>query len=1042
MAGLCPTGGSYWNPKLCWWCTSSPFCTVITRGYDLFRIVAWVVGRIIDLFTTIVFGIIIPFIGLVFVSAVAFISFMIGLLIGQIRFQLQIFFPLFLLVGAWILWLFWPEVGCFIEKEGWPFLNFFFDLFGTTFSFAITIVNVLIRIFNSFVPLIGFVLYIGITLLTMYFSAMVQIMGEFDVYALLDALMDVIVLVVEIVIEFIGALVAASTQELSQGIDLIGPVITVAFDAVGLWLRVGIWVWGKLWYLLEPILGAVVKVTQFVRKHFFLARILLDVDPSLRDMSTTDDLSDDLWRTVGMSGNQYWDDDSGSHAMGMLRGMNRWGKGHSAERAIEYYKMKRMMLFGHASSFRGRRLMEEDGLPSGWTADGTEEEEETPKESVVESIHDHVIMFSNIHEQLHSNDKEVRPHPIPLEEEIATYRVRCKSKHCGGDEAHLPHPFITMSRQKFAPHRHETAEQHRIRLTHVAALAHVARHTLRNTVQKHWHEGDGRVTQNMALAWQHMTGHKTLHQTFEYLTTQREDPVESLATFVPVFSEWFPFTYFLDSEYHSDEYRNGFVGHHVRKQVRMHRRALRQRSLLDEGNEEEAAEIEEPDEPLYYMGDVLAHHERRGQFAPAGSPTTGAPISEGPPSQNQPTLPVLQLLYKQDCNIKPFNPLCLPYIPSQIGCLVKMLLHLFPNKPPVQFCHYEEQCASVGFCIIKRPLITPDLLQIFANTNLWISLCWIRNGFVWIGVVLSFILPIVRDTFKVLSALIPFLSFFFDAFVAIIPELVSFQETVCLIPFFYGLTLDILLLWLFYFFVVPLLRFVRRSFTTLEAMFGAIRSIEMTMLAYKQNSGYAEMYKQFYETQPKNVLVHDPWTGRPALVEPPRDTSLGDSENAMVTHAQQAHMLSSSSSYASTAPAYEPGAGASIPSLFDTELRVRNAGNFSQVPLMSQIGTDRQAEEGGASDEPLTPQQQHAIREYALAVERSLIHFGEPVGIVTSAHVHEFESRFGPLIHSGHWSYEWLRRYIGEHHHQLDVIATRAPPRILYLRGWFPHLFQ
>lgn len=1038
MAALCPTGGSYWNPKFCWWCTSSQFCTVLTRFYDIIRIFTWVLGRLVDAFLTILFQVIIPFVQLVFYGALSFINFLVGLLFGEFRFgALTIFAPIFLLVFAWLLWLFWPQVSCFIEDVAWPFLNFYFDFLGLTLRLLVTIVDALIRMYNALVPIIGFVIYLGISVITTWFAAVVSILGAFDLYALVGALLEIVVLLAEIVIEVLVAVVTAPTGVLSEAVEVIGPAVAVILDAVILWARVLTWIYGRLWVALEPILDTLVKVVRYVKKHFFaraMARSLLGLesDPPLREMSTSDDLSDEMWHVMGKSGSRYWDDDNGNEALDQLHGMNSWRMRHSPQHIVDYYYLRRASLLSH--SMGHRRLMQTE-LPEGWVVDDEQQTQAPGPEQKPGQNHPHLDdIFNHLHERISRAQDDVQSHPMPIEEEIATHKVECKSAHCGGEGTPLDHPLkkVIHGHKRLRPLEADSPQKRRNRLTHAAAMAHVARHTIRHHVHKFWYEGDGTFPRHAARAWQHLTGHKTLHHTLEHLTTQRKDPAESVATFVPVLSEWQPFAWILSQ--HPEEYQQQFLGHHVRRHVEKQR--------------QKRGEDEEPFEhpPLHYMGDVMSHHERRGIFDPEGNQEPDDVIATEEALEEQPSIPFLQLLYRADCyTSKPRNPLCLPEIAPQLPCLLEMLLKLFPDKPPVEFCDYEEQCTDLGFCIVERPDITPDLIFILNNVELWLSLCWIQNGIVWIFVVIGSIFGVVRLTFQVLSALLPFLAWFFDLFIAIIPEIVSLQDLVCLLPFFYGFVLLVVLILLFKIFVLPLIRLFFRSFVTLEAMFGAIRSIETTMLAYKQNAGYAQVYRMFYATPPRNVLPYDPWTGQPVIGEPKRREFAEDPLDNMRAQMGRLRVYPSAGymPYIPLTGAYEPGGDVDVAPFQNADVRLRNASTYAQVPLLSQIGADEQAESGlaGAPPDELDKEQQGAKDLYFGALSRGLSYFGEPSRVITSQDVHTFEVRWRPFLHSAHWSYAWLRRYINEYHHRLDKAANRSPPSILPMRGWFSHLF-
>lgn len=1059
MAAFCPTGGSYWNPKFCWWCTSSAFCTVLTRVYDVVRIGAWVLGRVVDFFLTLVFGTILPIARFIFYATLSFLNFLGGLLIGEFRFgALTIFAPLFLLIAAWLIWFFWPTLACFIEDIGWPALNFFFDFLGLVLSLVITILNALIRIWNSLVPVVGFIIYLFISVVTTIFASTVSILGAFDVYALVGALLEVVVLIVEIAIEMIVAVVTLPTGILSEIVEAIGPAVTVVMNAATIWARVLTWVWGVLWQSLEPILETLVSVVRYVKKHFFaraLARSLLglETEPSLRGMSTSDDLGDQMWHIMGRAGSHYWNDERGEHSTKELRGMNAWHERHSPQHVVDYYYMRRTALLGRSgplTTSRGRSLLQEAELPQGWNVADDDNDHIGMSTAPVHNHepgknHPHLQdIWDHMDGRFARADDDLQSHPVPIEEEVESYKVECHSKHCGGHGVPLDHPIKTMARghKRLRPLDADTPHKRRARMTQTAAMAHVARHTMRHAVHEFWYKGDGTVPRNARHAWKELTGHNTLHETLEYLTTQRKNPVESVATFVPVLSEWQPFAWMLSQ--HPEEYQRRFLGHHTRHLL--DKKMQNQRHLMAEGGDDAttAADPIERHGRIHYLGDAMRHNDRRGIYDPEGNARADDVIANAEEIEEQPAMPFLQLLYRARCYVgEPHNPLCIPEFAPQLPCLAKLLFSAFPDKPPVDLCVYEEECADLGFCIIERPPVTPELIAIFSNPDLWISWCWIRNGILWVLVVVAIIAPVVKLTFRVLSALLPFLSWLFDFFVALIPETVSLQDLVCLVPFFYGSILIVVLAKLFQATVLPLLRFLYRSWISLEAIFGAMRAAESSMLAYKQNSGYATIYRAFYASKPNAVLPFDPWTGQPNIAEPKRREFAEDPEDNMRAQAQRLRVYPSSNyfPYIPLTGGYEPGGDVEAANWQRGELQGRNLSTWAQQPLMAEISPEERAERAKPEPDALDADQKQAVSLYAAGLKRGLAQFGEPARVVTSADVHNFEARWRPFLHSAHWTSAWLHRYINEHHYQREKKAQRAPPVLLGQRGWFAHLF-
>ena len=1047
MSTLCPTGGSYWNPKCCWWCTNSWLCTAFTRIYDVLRIVGWILGRIVDAVLTLIFQVIVPFLRFVFLSAIAFINFMVGLLLGEFRLEITILFPLFLFIGSWLLWLFWPEISCFFENVYFPLTVSIIRALGPGAGLAITLFNVVIRIWNSLVPVVGFLIYIVVELVVMFMEFTVELLGEFDVFAIFNSLIEIGLLVVNIVIEVLVAVVAATPTLINALIDAVGPTVTVLIASARILLAVTVWVFGALWAALEPILELVVKVVRFVKKHFFLGRALLSLDAQ----DGMDDIDADLWRTMGQSSMKYWDETSAAQGIRSLEKINKWHMENRPAATLDYYWFRRSQLMRGSQSYDrggggGRNLF---GLPTDWT-DGDDDDGggEERRADAAPTAADHL---DDMQQHLFDTYRAGPDHPISLADEVATHHVMCKSRRCGGHGAKLVHPIgaVIDDHESVADHlygldRHDTAA-HRRRLTHTITLAHALKKSVGRTVDTHWHGGDGTVSKHASRAFHRITGHCTVMAWYEHATSHHAHPVDSvLAHVMPAPSDWALVR--TARAYLNDEHEYGLDDdadqpvHHVNW--------MRQRRVF----------THPADGRLHVTRDPVPHDQRnhdhvmsrRGPFDP-GRPGSGIPAQAA--DEDVPSLPVWQLLYTQDCfTTTPRNVLCLPELSPQLACFLTALFEFYPNEFPLEVCEYEEECTDLGFCIVERPPITPDLISIINNPELWLSPCWLKNGLVWIGVVLAIIFPVVKLTFQVLGALLPFLSPIFDAFIGLIPDLVQWQDLICLFPFLYGFVLLVILTYLASFFVVPLFRFLRRSFTTLEAMFGAIRSIEASRLAYLEQSGSRRLIENFWRVNHRAVLHADPWTQSPLIAPQPSLYSKGYENWLAPKYDQAARLRAFQSPGGPTFMPYIPLTGGFEPSpddlsarapLFQPQMELQNRTTYAPLPLAAEIDAAG-AEEAAVSpaDEPVSPEAAGALAHFRSTLLRGRALFGEPSGVVTYQHVYAFEVRFRPLIHPVFYSMAWMSKYINEHHHQVEKARVRKPGKFIYLRGMFDAMLR
>jgi len=1046
MSTLCPTGGSYWDPRCCWWLTNSWVCTAIVRIYDVVRVALWLLARLLDFLGTLLFNVLIPFLTLVFVSAAAFINFMIGLLFGEFRLEFSILVPLFLFIGSWLLWLFWPGISCFIPTL-WSLVYDFLQTWSEIVVIFPTLINLVIRIWNSLVPVIGFIIYIIIEIVVITVILIVELLGSFDVIALLASLLQIFVIVVELGLNIIIAIVGVLTTDLSAFTDAIGPTLAVIITAAKVLIAVTVWVFGALWALLEPILVTLIAVFKFIKSHFLLRQLL-----SIDELDTAEDAmpSDRLWRTLGMASQRYWTEADAASGINALGAVNKWQTERSPGAAVDYYWYQRAAYasFDSGATDRppGRSLFSVPAsVPPAWARPNATA---PPSAGSRRHLHDHEHLSAMAARMLaHRSAPPLPADWVPLHEEVDTHHVECQSHLCGGHGRRLRHPTRVAIDERppwlydalGAGHDHHT---HRRRFTHTVALAHVVRKTAAHVAHKHWARGTGELPRRVTRAWHEITGHHSLQQTIDHYTARHEHPFDAVASLVPTPSDWAPVRLLRrlggddgsDGVYHADWlaqrhvfYRDDTADEHGRRRLHVSLDPLAQ---------------PQPEEHV---------RERRGKFDPDTPNNARDPIRQkGGGNADIPSLPVFQLLYTQDCNSKPKNQLCIPEISPQIGCVLASIMQLFPKKPPVEFCGYEEECADVGFCIIERPPIGPDIFVVLNNTELWLSWCWLQNGLVWIGVVLSIILPVIRLTFQVLAALLPFLSWFFNAFVDIIPELVSVQELVCLIPFFYGFVLWVVLLYVVYIFVLPLLFWFWRTIISFDAMFSAIRSIEATRLAYLEQGGSRQLIENFWRVNHAGVLPGDAWMNSPLITRPPNPAAGADPFADARAQAGRVRVFAppqggSFMPYIPLTTGYVPDEDdlARVSPLLRPDLEARTMSNYSHVPLVAPIGADVEAAAcaRAAADEPVSGEARAAIGVYMASLRHANELFGAPRGIVTFDDVYNHEARFRLIIHPAEWSGAWLRRYMAEHAHQATANTTRRPPSLVYQRGMFDELF-
>lgn len=1036
MASLLPTGGSYWDPRCCWWCTNSWVCTAVIRVYDVVRIALWLLARVLDFLGTLFFNILIPFVQLVFVSALSFLNFMVGLLLGEFRMEMTILAPLFLFVGSWLLWLFWPQISCFIDPTLWNIVYQLTRLMAKVALFFPTFVNSLIRIWNSLVPIIGFLIYIIIEIVVLTATFIVQLLGAFDVIALFSSFVQIFVILVEIVLNVVIAIVGVITTDLSQFSDAIGPTVAAIVTAAKILIAVTVWVFGALWTLLEPILVTLISVFRFIKSHFFLRKLL-----ALDEFSTDEDAppAEKLWHTFGTASTRYWNDATAASGISELGTINRGHLSHPPSAAIDYYWFHRSAYMNGGPGFSSTRVLYE-AAPAGWGVTNTT----TAPPPRTLHAREHLSAMAS-----HMMARAPHPGPpadwVPLHDEVDTHHVLCDSHLCGGKGRRLRHPVRAViddpqPRLFDAIGGSHDYHSHRRRFIHAVSLVHAVRKTAVHVAHKHWANGKGELPRRIQRAWHEITGHESLQAFIEHHTSHHEHPLDAIVSQLPVPSNWTVFRALRRLQ--GDDGSDGVF----------HADWMAQRTQFyndDVVDEQGRRRLYVTRDPGPLPESAVSHRERRGPFAPnsgKNNPVSGSVKVKGASNSAIPALPVFELLYTQTCTSKPRNQLCLPEITPQLGCLLNGIFLLFPKDVPVQLCDYEQQCADVGFCIVPRPKVGPDIFVVLNNLSSWISWCWLQNGLVWVGVVLSLVLPVIRITFQVLAALIPFLAWFFNAFVSIIPQLVSTQELVCLIPFFYGFVLWVVILYAVYILVLPLLFWFWRTIISFDAMLSALRAAEATRLAYLEQGGSRQLIEKFWQVNHNGVLPNDAWMASPLVTRMPNPHATADPFGDMRAQASRTRVFMPPGGAGNFMP-YIPLTGGYTPDeadlahvspLLRPELETRSATTYSTVPLVAPITADIEAT---ARIEPITPEATAAIRVYTEALRHAADYFGPPDGVVTLRDVYEHEARFRPLIQSAQWSATWLRRYMAEHEHQSNANRTRRPPALLYQRGMFDDMF-
>ena len=1088
-AVLCPTGGSYWNPKPLWWLWDSWLSLGLYRVYNVVRIAMWLVGRTVDLLSTLFFAVLMPIVGYLVTFISAFTAFMIGLLGGEINIEWSIMAPLLALLLSWVWWALYPTWGCWFEDNIIPLYPMIGDITNKYIGLGAIIWNVVVRVWNACVPLIGAIIAVCIELFVLFFQLLVQLLGDGSFFKLFNLLTQIMVGLTEIVIAVIDALVSISPSVIQAFVGAIGYCLTVIMEAAPFLIAVTTWLVKVLFFLLSPVLSLVIAIARAFSGGNTLRQARNDEPPGSWPDSPPPQTSvpyaygpggGQVFEYTADAANEYWSVDSALFARTRLEDMNQWNLknppgSHSyyhyaneptlsemPDIQYEYMSFEMMSLHHDQPPPDLSRYDDEyDAATDEYYYDYSDRDgDENPDAATPVSLaerqarstghRDHgkqrerQINNRTAHTHVPTHDRELtdrlsRSHLRPLHHDFHK-RVQCKSRLCGGHGRQLPHPILAIKRDRsYAGHvfglGRETHDEHRRRFVHTTAALHAARRAVHHVWRHHYHESDGWMEHHSRNVLRELTGFDSASQLAEHAMSHHEYPYDSLLSYVPVLSEVIPGMRFL-VDWHDQDHADQFYGNWVRQRLVFYNnnatdavyRSRRQLHVTLETRQEL---------------ELHADGRRLLQYEPSSYQSFSAPVQFVTPlaSDKQknvkdrntaPSLPVFKMLARTDCvrrpgSSKPLNPLCLPEIPAQLVCAITHVVSkLFNDKlGQIKTCDYEPRCADIGFCIPPRPPVNQDIFLVANNIQYFINSCWLKNGVVWLAVGAGFVFPLAKTLLQIAGSQLLVIKPLTDWLYQLTPDVLVFNDLFCLFLYWYALFLLIFLLVLARILIYPILLWFWRTFTSLEAMYSAIRSIEMSRLARIEASEWYQLQERQFYIEPYRALRNDPWLVKPrpvqAYIDPAADLpSLGELQQpfAGATPLVSARIASD----------IESGA-------------LHEATQITTSQLAEYARSDEDDGPVGAGPEAVTPAVRQSMLLYTNALCGAREYFGEPDPTVTLEDARRFEQRFGPLIQSLHFSNRWLSQYLGEYFHQRTASWTRRPAQMPHWAGSeAPHL--
>lgn len=132
----------------------------------------------------------------------------------------------------------------------------------------------------------------------------------------------------------------------------------------------------------------------------------------------------------------------------------------------------------------------------------------------------------------------------------------------------------------------------------------------------------------------------------------------------------------------------------------------------------------------------------------------------------------------------------LPYVSAQLAVPWKV-----PDASILNAYGYEQQCPDLGFCIVAWPTLGDPI-------SAWLNMCWLENGFVWIG---NTVITVMEMCFliAVLISMNRLLPWETNPTALAVPMKALARILSCQSRYVYGFVLVVAIMDVFYNFLVP-----------------------------------------------------------------------------------------------------------------------------------------------------------------------------------------------------------------------------------------------
>jgi len=173
------------------------------------------------------------------------------------------------LVATYLFQIFAPPVLDFIMNALIPFINVIIDLWCFISYVAILIYRIVSMIWNMFVPMIGFILYVVVLIIVDVFLAILMLILDI-LFDILSLLLEIIIALVMLVIQILIVFITIQVELLLVLVQIIFPILMVVFEVITALLDIVVWILTVLFWVLEPILDALAALVGGRSKRSFI----------------------------------------------------------------------------------------------------------------------------------------------------------------------------------------------------------------------------------------------------------------------------------------------------------------------------------------------------------------------------------------------------------------------------------------------------------------------------------------------------------------------------------------------------------------------------------------------------------------------------------------------------------------------------------------------------------------------------------------------------------------------------------------------------